>query len=167
MIEKAVQPALQMSWCASDTVWEHPGGIQHLKPPRLQAPHWTELSDHKPWGGKKKLTLIGSLCSTYFMQQPLHTYLGVVAAAWRTAGCLYMTGSRAGLKTSPAIWRKTDMLPNPEARSSGSRYCPSSADLGPFLWRNANHGKSQPEMSRSTCTLCFRNFRDSRHYFLR
>lgn len=116
------------------------------------------------WGS---VTLIGSLCSTYFMRQPLHTNLWVAAAAWRTAGCLCMTGSRAGLKTSPANWRKTDMLPNPEARSSRSRCCPSSADLGPFLWRNANHGKSPPETSRSNRTLCFRNFSDSRHYFLR
>lgn len=74
------------------------------------------------------------------------------AVSW-TAGFLYMTGSWLNLKTSPTIWWRTDMLPNPEAKSSGSRCCLSSTDREPCL-KNTSHWKLPLYNQRPTYNLC-------------
>lgn len=74
------------------------------------------------------------------------------AVSW-TAGCLCMTGSWLNLKTSPTTWWRTDMLPNPEAKSSGSRCCLSSTDREPCL-KNTSHWKLPLYNQRPTYNLC-------------
>lgn len=66
-------------------------------------------------------------------------YLSEAEVVLWTAGCLYMTGWEVKLKTSPATWWRTDMLPSPEAKSSGSRCCPGSTDQEPYLQGNTGH----------------------------
>lgn len=65
------------------------------------------------------------------------------AASW-TAGCLCMTGPWTNLKTSPATWWRKDMLPNPEAKSSGSRCCLGSTAQEPCLKNTCQVTTLQP-----------------------
>lgn len=62
-----------------------------------------------------------------------HTYHWEAEAALWTAGCPCRTGSWGNRRRFPATWWTTDMLPNPEAESSGSRCCLNSTDQEPCL----------------------------------